>query len=141
MPIPIFIVNISEKQPENGTKKTEEISPKEAIGPVFPDYFDYKPEDNKPKEIKEIGPVVPNHIAKNIVIGPTLPANFKIDNDSDNFEISKSNSSEDEDDGFGPLPADHPALRGSQAQIQLEKRARRLQSEFAEKVMHNIYHL
>ncbi|KOC70765.1 Uncharacterized protein KIAA1704 [Habropoda laboriosa] len=80
------------------------------------------------------GPALPPHLLKTKcnnddetntkIIGPTFPNNIQSLN---NNEVNQTES--EDEDGIGPLPANHPALESNYVYKQLEERAQRIKSE------------
>ncbi|XP_043521099.1 uncharacterized protein LOC122534488 [Frieseomelitta varia] len=79
------------------------------------------------------GPALPPHLLKQKynnetntkIMGPTLPNTITLFNDNEVNQIE----SEDEDEGIGPLPVNHPALDSNYVQRQLEQRAQLIKNE------------
>lgn len=88
------------------------------------------------------GPALPPHLLKQKynketntkIIGPTLPNTMTSFNDN---KVNNQIESEDEDEGIGPLPVNHPALESNYVQRQLEQRAQLIKNEQKNEVRPN----
>ncbi|XP_011496987.1 PREDICTED: GPALPP motifs-containing protein 1 [Ceratosolen solmsi marchali] len=84
------------------------------------------------QEIETFGPVLPPHMEKHRVIESVLLENI-ISSDNKVIDTPLRSNIED-DETFGPLPVDHPAIRKSYIQIQLEQRAKQVKAKIKDKI-------
>ena len=132
------MVIAKDKQAAETTKsKLKVASEEERFDQSLPTYhkdFQDKVEVLEHKEKNTFGPTLPPNLQRREVVGPVLPKDFVASDMCDNGKNQKTVSEDEDEEDFGPLPADHPAARESLVQLQLEHRAMLVQAKFKDKV-------